>query len=574
VFVHGSLGDYRSWRGQENAFAQAYRVLVYSRRYHRPNPQVADTNQVYSPKVHAEDLAALLLTLDLAPAHIVGSSYGAYTAMALARDHPNLVRSLVLAEPPIISLLTVSEAGDAERRTFFLNVLDPARRSPVATGHRVRTFYARPEWSRPLRQSASAVRADLLAYSFEMRQEPLANREQYYPTFLRGARPRHHSGAAGARRPEPAAVPDHQRRAGALPPERHHRHHPALAPAAPWEPGLLQSRWRASGIPLIRSGGYDFVVRLVWLFTAVLLLAAPLAAQSRNAELLAGARAHIAAQQWDSADAELSEALEIAPYIMDSSWTYIWRGVLEYQRGRQQLARVSFRRALALHPDPGLRGLDTISTGLANLYDREFRALRTFRSWDRDQPARWTTRPEFVYPRGRPRRAAGEAIVRVIVDTSGRVEDGNIEIIAIPDSAFSEPLRQMMTDVVFTPARIAGKPVRSLLYYRVDIVPHAPRDPIRLIELARAELRAGHVDGALTHLEDAVDSVNRATPAIRVYAELVEGMAWQTKGDRMRAASTFDAALTHLEQLRMQGVDFAPFLRSLADSIRLTARRE
>ena len=308
---------------------------------------------------------------------------------------------------------------------------------------------------------------------------------------------------------------------------------------------------------------------------ALFFIPAPLVAQSRSAELLAGARAHIAAQQWDRADAELSEALEIAPYIMDSSWTYIWRGVLEYQQGRQQLARVSFRRALALHPDPGVRRLDTISTGLANLYDREFRALRTFRSWDLDRPAHWTTRPEFVYPRGpSPRRTAGEAIVRVIVDTSGRVDDGNIEIIAIPDSVFSEPLRQMMTEVAFTPARIAGKPVRSLLYYRVNIVPPAPRDPIGLIERARAELRAGRVDGALTHLEDAVDSVNRATPAIRVYAELVEGMAWQTKGDRMRAARTFEAALAHFEELRQQGVDFAPFLRSLADSIRLTARRE
>lgn len=310
---------------------------------------------------------------------------------------------------------------------------------------------------------------------------------------------------------------------------------------------------------------------------AILFVAAPLAAQNRSAELLAAARVHIAVQQWDSADAELSEALEIAPYIMDSSWTYIWRGVLEYQQGRQQLARVSFRRALALHPDPGVRGLDTISTGLANLYDREFRALRTFRSWDLDQPARWTTRPEFAYPRGLTlRRRAGEAIVRVIVDTAGRVDDRNIEIVAIPDSAFSEPLRRLMTEVGFTPARIAGKPVRSLLYYRVDIVPPAPppRDPVRLIELARAELRAGRVAGALAHLEAAVDSVNRATPAIRVYAELVEGMAWQTKGDRMRAASTFDAALAHFDELRRQGVDFAPFLRSLADSIRLTARRE
>lgn len=311
------------------------------------------------------------------------------------------------------------------------------------------------------------------------------------------------------------------------------------------------------------------------LLVTLFFVAPSLLAQSRSAELLVAARAHVAARQWDSADARLTEALATAPYIMDSSWAYVWRGVLEYQQGRHQLARVSFRRALALHPDPGVRGLDTISTGLANLFDREFRANRTFSTWDLDQPARWITRPEFVYPRGlKPRRPAGEAIVRVIVDTSGRVENRNVEIIAVPDSGFAEPLRRLMTETAFTAARIDGKPVRSLLYYRVDIVPPPPRDPIRLIELARTELRAGRADGALTHLEDAVDSANGATPAIRVYAGLVEGMAWHTKGERARAATAFDAALTRFDRLRMQGVEFAPFLRALADSIRLTARRE
>ena len=306
-----------------------------------------------------------------------------------------------------------------------------------------------------------------------------------------------------------------------------------------------------------------------------ILLATPLAAQSRSAELLAAARAHIAARQWDSADTELSEALEHAPYIMDSSWTFIWRGVLEYQQGRYQLARVSFRRALALYPDPDVPRLDTISAGLATLFDREFRAVRTFSSWDLDQPARWTTRPEFAYPRAlRPRRASGEAIVRMIVDTSGRVEERNVEILAVPDTVFSAPLRQMLTRVVFQPARIAGKPVRSILSYRVNIVPPAPRNPILLIEHARAELRSARPDAALTLLEEATDSSNAPTAAIRVYAQLVRGTAWHAKGDRTRAASTLDSAISQYAQLRARGTDFAPVLRSLADSIRLTPRRE
>ena len=182
VFVHGSLGDLRSWAGQENVFAQVYRVLVYSRRYHPPNPQVND-DQPYSPKLHSEDLAALLLTLDLAPAHVVGSSYGAYTALQLTRDHPQLVRSLVLAEPPIISLLTGSEEGDAARRAFYTNSLDPARaafaRGDSVTG--LRYFYDGTAGRGAFDRLPPATRADILAHAFEMRREMLAERSAYYP---------------------------------------------------------------------------------------------------------------------------------------------------------------------------------------------------------------------------------------------------------------------------------------------------------------------------------------------------------------------------------------------------------
>jgi len=184
VFVHGTFGDLKSWSGQENAFAQRYRVLVYSRRYHPPNPQVND-NQIYSPKLHSEDLAALLLTFDLAPAHVVGSSYGAYTALQLARDHPQLVRSLVLAEPPIFSLLTGSEQGDAARRAFYTNALDPARaafaRGDSVTG--LRFFFDATAGRGAFDRLSAAARADILAHAFEMRHEMLAERGDYLPTI-------------------------------------------------------------------------------------------------------------------------------------------------------------------------------------------------------------------------------------------------------------------------------------------------------------------------------------------------------------------------------------------------------
>jgi pimeloyl-ACP methyl ester carboxylesterase len=175
VFVHGSLGDFGDWDAQVATFAQTHRVLVYSRRYHPPNPPQND-DQTYSPMLHADDLAALLLQLDLAPAHVVGSSYGAYTALVLALEHPELVRSVVLGEPPIMPLLNRTPEGDALRRDYFAKVLDPAR-AAFAKGDSVgalRTFLHGEGL-------LARARANLLAQSFALRREMLANREQYTP---------------------------------------------------------------------------------------------------------------------------------------------------------------------------------------------------------------------------------------------------------------------------------------------------------------------------------------------------------------------------------------------------------
>jgi non-heme chloroperoxidase len=125
IFVHGSLGDFRSWGMQVEAFAQRYQVIAYSRRYHFPNPWVGDGHD-YSPRLHAEDLAALITARGSAPIHIVASSYGAYTALVLATKHPNLCRTLVLGEPPLLPWLRHTSEGPALLATFMTEAWQPA----------------------------------------------------------------------------------------------------------------------------------------------------------------------------------------------------------------------------------------------------------------------------------------------------------------------------------------------------------------------------------------------------------------------------------------------------------------
>lgn len=124
VLVHGTLGDFRSWELQMDAFAKKYRTISYSRRYHYPNECGTETD--YSAHLHADDLSAFLSALGLRSAHIVGNSYGAYTALFLATSYPEQIRSLVLSEPPVLPLLEKNEEGSALRIDFLEKIWQPA----------------------------------------------------------------------------------------------------------------------------------------------------------------------------------------------------------------------------------------------------------------------------------------------------------------------------------------------------------------------------------------------------------------------------------------------------------------
>jgi non-heme chloroperoxidase len=125
VLIHGGLGDYREWNPQIERISSHYRVIAYSRRYNYPNNN-AEIPPDHSAIVEARDLAALLDALKLERVHVVGYSYGALTALFFATEHPERVRSLTLAEPPILRWLSEIPGGQAELDKFMDTMLRPA----------------------------------------------------------------------------------------------------------------------------------------------------------------------------------------------------------------------------------------------------------------------------------------------------------------------------------------------------------------------------------------------------------------------------------------------------------------
>jgi pimeloyl-ACP methyl ester carboxylesterase len=103
VLVHANISDMRSWQSLEPLIADRFRVISYSRRFAYPN-HPADDGVSDALAQHAEDLIALIEKLRLGKVHLVGNSSGAFVCLLAAQQRPDLVRTLTLEEPPVVSM--------------------------------------------------------------------------------------------------------------------------------------------------------------------------------------------------------------------------------------------------------------------------------------------------------------------------------------------------------------------------------------------------------------------------------------------------------------------------------------
>ncbi len=95
VFLHGIGGGHEAWRPQIAAFRDAWRTVAWDMPGYGASPPPADGRLTW-PGL-ADSLAALLDSLGIEAAHLVGHSMGGMVAQAFAARHPDRLRSLVLS---------------------------------------------------------------------------------------------------------------------------------------------------------------------------------------------------------------------------------------------------------------------------------------------------------------------------------------------------------------------------------------------------------------------------------------------------------------------------------------------
>ena len=102
VLVHGSWVNHANWNLVVPALAKSFRVLTYDRRGHSQSEPATGEGTLDQD---IADLGALIEQLDIAPALLVGNSFGGIVALGLALRRPDLVRSLSVHEPPMMGLV-------------------------------------------------------------------------------------------------------------------------------------------------------------------------------------------------------------------------------------------------------------------------------------------------------------------------------------------------------------------------------------------------------------------------------------------------------------------------------------
>lgn len=177
VLLHGLGLDAAMWHPQWPLLQREFRAIRYDLR------GFGASTVPQGPYSHSDDLLALLVSLEAAPAHLVGLSMGGRYALRFALDHPGAVKSLTLIDPALDghswsaewllsmdAILNAAKQGDlraAKRLWLAHELFAPARRDPGLAAELAAMVERYSAWhwynADPLRRAASPAIKTLAA---------------------------------------------------------------------------------------------------------------------------------------------------------------------------------------------------------------------------------------------------------------------------------------------------------------------------------------------------------------------------------------------------------------------------
>ncbi len=127
LFISGASGDAGHFTRTGERLADEYTTVTYDRRGCSRSAHLGDGEEM-SIAAQADDAAALIGELRIAPAIVFGSSGGGLIALELLVRRPELVRGAIVHEPALIALADEAEVGGLDLGPIVeLAAVDPRR---------------------------------------------------------------------------------------------------------------------------------------------------------------------------------------------------------------------------------------------------------------------------------------------------------------------------------------------------------------------------------------------------------------------------------------------------------------
>jgi pimeloyl-ACP methyl ester carboxylesterase len=179
IFVHEFAGDLRNWERQVRFFARRFQCITYNARGYPPSDVPGDVAQ-YSQAHIVEDIVNVLHHFGVERAHVVGLSMGGYAALYFGIDHPNMVRSLVVAgaghgSDPAMRQQFLHDTDELASRLLGLGMQQGIihyANSPIRRRYKEKDPRGFAEFNRQFAEH-SALGSSLMARGYQMRRDTI-----------------------------------------------------------------------------------------------------------------------------------------------------------------------------------------------------------------------------------------------------------------------------------------------------------------------------------------------------------------------------------------------------------------